>query len=142
MWISSPGNRPTIDDLVAITSPDGEILRPMEIISSHPMSTCIRFADVLLKDRLEVQKIKRMNKDPDEFIQAVLGKWVASVGPPAAPCTWPALLDSMKKANMDGFFIEKIRAAVPSCKVANKITQWTLKQDCTMRLKKQHDCER
>ena len=119
MWISYPGKRPTISDLVAISKPDGGILRPMDIISSHPMPTCVQFAQVLLNNHLEVEKIRHMKKDPDEFIQAVLGKWVASVGPPTAPCTWPALLDSMKKAGMDGVSIEKIRAAVSSaCKVA------------------------
>ena len=101
-------------DLVAITKPDRGIVRPLEIISSHPMATCVQFGEVLLNDHLGVQKIRNKNKEPEEFIQVVLSKWVSSVDPPP---TWPALLDSMKKANMQGDSIENIRAAVLSCKV-------------------------
>ena len=109
---SSAGKRPTHADLVAVTQADGTTLRIMEILSSHSMATCVQFAQVLLNAPLEVNKFKLQNKDPDEFIQAVLGRWVSSVGPPAAPCTWPSLLDCMSKAGMDAFSIETIRAAV------------------------------
>ena len=74
--------------------------------------------------------------------QSLHGKWLASKGPPTAPCTWAALLDSMKAANMDGFFIKQIRGAVSSCKVANKITQWTLPLVQTSLYHEKHDYER
>ena len=100
-------------DLVALTKPDGGRLRIMEIISSHSMATCVMFAEVLLNDRLVVQKFKKNSRgEVEEFIQAVLSKWISSVGGPPVECNWPNLLDCMSKAGMDEFSIHTIKEVV------------------------------
>ena len=106
------GERPTIHELVAITKPNGEMLHIMDIISSHSMAVCEKFAHVMLKDPLTVQKLRNTNGSVDDFVNDVLEKWVSSVGGPAVACIWPNLIDCMKKAGMNGVAIQEIRAVV------------------------------
>lgn len=101
-------------ELVAITKPDGGALHPIDIISSHAMATCVGFAQVLLNNPLAVNRLRINNRETEDFIQAVLGTWVASVGGPAVDCTWPNLLECMGKAGMSGVHIQEIRDALPS----------------------------
>ena len=108
------GGRPTLSDLVAIDGLKVGRLRPMEIISSHSMAQCERFAQVMLNDDLAVTKLKRdSDEKPDVFIDKVLRKWVSSgKSEPAVGCTWENLLECMDKASMDGLSIENIRKAL------------------------------
>ena len=108
----SSGMRPTIPQLSAFKKPEGEMLRIMEIICSHSMVTCVQFAHVLLNDRLLVEKMEKNKKSKDEFIHAVLSKWVSSPEGPSDTCTWPDLLKCMRKAGMDGDHINQIRDVV------------------------------
>ena len=101
-------------DLVGFTKPDGGTLHPMEIISSHSMGTCDQFAQVLLNAPLDVNRLRSKNKETEDFIHAVLSKWVASVGGPAVECTWSNLLECMSRVGMNGVAIEEIREAIPS----------------------------
>lgn len=99
-------------ELVSIRKPDGGTLSVKELISLHPKMMCIDFANVLLNEPLYVNKFNRECGTVDEFVHAVLNRWIASVEPPPVSCTWQDLIDCMTKANMDGNEIKKIRQVI------------------------------
>ena len=84
----------------------------MNNISSHSMAKCEQFAHVLLNDCRKVRRLKSDNMSQADFILAVLDDWVSSVEGPAVACTWPSLIECMRKADMDGKSIQEIRAVV------------------------------
>ena len=102
-----------MSDLVSISMKNKSgTLSPIGIIACHSMARCVDFAHVLLNHRLEVERIQRDEKEEDSFVRAVLSKWLSRECGNAVPITWMNLLDCMTKANMDGEYIEDIRANV------------------------------
>ena len=97
-----------MSELVGISTPGGAVVSTVGIISAHPMTNCIQFAHVLLNDRLLVEKFQNKHSDVDEFVNAVVSKWLAS-----GTGTWEDLLEAMAKADMDRNEIRKIRDVIP-----------------------------
>ena len=105
-----------MSELVGISTPGGAVVSTVGIISAHTMANCVQFAHVLLNDRHLVQKFKNKHeKNVDEFVNAVVNKWVAS-----GTGTWEDLLEAMTRAGMDGDGIVKIRGVIP---LTGKITR-------------------
>ena len=97
-----------MSELVGISTPGGAVVSTVGIISAHHRAMCVQFAHVLLNDRLLVEKFQNKHSDVDEFVNAVVSKWLAS-----GTGTWEDLLEAMARADMDRNGIRKIRDAIP-----------------------------
>ena len=77
-------------------------------IALHDTVQCDNFAGLLLNNDLLVQAIRREKQENSSFVQEVLRKWFAKGGC-AVTCTWEALVECLKKADLDGSMIQLIK---------------------------------
>ena len=102
--------RPEWGELIQIDRKDGKgPLRIIDFIASQPNTICEDFAYLLLNDRVKVKGILETKKNKDEFVRAVLEKWVAAVDATTLPCTWENLVKSMERAKLDEITVKAIR---------------------------------
>ena len=87
-------------------------LRIIDFICTHSPAQCDDFAHLLLNDMGKVRKLHIENKDPDEFVRAVLRTWINTDGGPAVPRTWSSLVDVMRNAALYGITVQAIRKNV------------------------------
>ena len=107
MSLFTPAKRPDFTELIMTRNWLGS-KSISRFIAQHECAICDVFANLLLNDSLAVQSIRSSNADNDAFVNAILRKWVASVEPPPIPCTWGNLVDCMKKAGLDGVYVQTI----------------------------------
>ena len=65
-------------DLISMKMRDRseERLQIIPWITSHTSTKCVDFAHKLLNDRLTVRELRKKHIRDDEFVRAVLNKWV------------------------------------------------------------------
>ena len=106
-----------MDQLISIKMNDGSgrSLRVIDWISKHPRAQCGAFAHKLLKDPVVVDKLRKMNKEDDEFIPTVLSDWLSrhDQADEAVPRTWGALAVCVEEAGLDGTLAKSIRDNCP-----------------------------
>ena len=102
------------DNLIEIDPRDGQgrPLRVIDFIVDHSVSKVDDFAQLLLKDHVAVEGLHNKSEDKEEFVRAVLKKWIRTVGGPAAPRTWKSLVKCMKSARLDALGIKNIEDIV------------------------------
>ena len=103
-----------MSDLISMKMRDGseEKLKIMEWISSHKSTQCLSFAHKLLNDRLSVKKLRKKYSEDDEFVQAVLDKWVSrddDSKKDSLPCTWDTLVQCVDESGLDGDFLKLLK---------------------------------
>ena len=95
----------------------GEKLRIIPIITAHERTTCEDFAYILLGDSLTVRKLRREHNDIEEFIRAVLRKWLdrddEDEDEESMPCTWEALVQCAEDAGLDRIYVKLLKDNVP-----------------------------
>ena len=92
--------------------------RIIEWITSHKPAQCEDFAHKLLVDRPTVRKLHRKHQDEDDFVRAVLQKWLDrddddDEDEKSLPCTWEALITCSRDASLDGEFVKLLRDNTP-----------------------------
>ena len=109
-----------MNELITMEWKDGsaEKLQIIRWITSHQSTQCSDFAQMLLKDSLTVRELKkRHGNDDDEFVRAVLRKWLSrdddDKHEPSVPCTWESLIKCVENAGLDGEFVRLLRENVP-----------------------------
>ena len=108
-----------MSDLISMKMRDGseEKLEIMEWISSHESTQCLNFAHKLLNDRLSVKKLRKEYSKDDEFVRAVLDKWVSRDDDSkkgSLPCTWDTLVQCVDESGLDGDFLKLLKDNVPT----------------------------
>ena len=106
-------SRPTMSDLISMKMRDGskKKLKIMEWISSHKSTQCLDFAHKLLNDRLSVKKLrKEHSEDDDEFVRAVLDKWLSRDD----DSNWDTLVQCVDESGLDGEFLRLLKDNVPT----------------------------
>ena len=97
--------RPTIPELINLKTKDGKKLRVINEITSFDENTCRDFANMLLKDKTTVRKLKNKSADKGEFIRNVLENWLGrdddNRDDPALPRTWLALAHCVETCGED-----------------------------------------
>ena len=93
-----------------------ELLKYIKNISSCSSSECYDFACILLNDAEAVKRIKKDNKEDDQFVRAVFRNWLERDDDDlsesaAAPHTWEALIECITKAELPGKYAKAIRDA-------------------------------
>ena len=113
-------SRPTMSELISMQKTDGSKgkLRIIEWITAHELTQCVDFAHKLLVDALPVKQLSMKHKErKEEFVRAVLQKWLArnddDESEESLPCTWDALVKCCEEANLDGVFVKLLRSNVP-----------------------------
>ena len=91
---------------------EGE-LRIIEWITSHSDGQCKDFAYLLLKDRLLVRKLSKQHFYTEEFVRAVLERWLSRDNDDEEPCTWEALVQCAQDAGFDEEFVKLLRDNIP-----------------------------
>ena len=94
----------------------GEDLRIIDWITSHDHTECVDFAYKLLNDRLSVRTLNKNCKNDNEFVRAVLDKWLGRDDDDkkgSLSCTWETLVKCVKEADLDGEFLKLLRENVP-----------------------------
>ena len=112
-------SRPTMNELVSMQKRDGSKgkLRIFEWIASHELTRCVDFAHKLLVDRLLVKQLRKKHRGEDEFVRAVLERWISrddgDKDEESLECTWEALVGCCHDAGLDGDFVKLLRDNVP-----------------------------
>ena len=92
-------------------------LKIIHWITSHEPAQCEDFAHKLLADRPTVRKLRRKHQDQDDFIRAVLQKWLDrdddDDDEESLPCTWEALVTCSRDASLEGEFVRLLRDNIP-----------------------------
>ena len=102
-------------DLISMKRRDGSVknLKIVEWITAHDSSQCDDFGHKLLHDRLAIKKLRKKHfGDDDEFICAVLEKWLSRADDEeegSLPCTWESLVKCADEADLDGEFVQLLR---------------------------------
>ena len=89
----------------------------MDWISSHESAQCLNFAHKLLNNRLSVKKLQKEYGKDDEFVRAVLDKWVSRDDDSkkgSLPCTWDTLVQCVDESGLDGEFLKLLKDNVPT----------------------------
>ena len=106
--------RPTMPDLISMKRRDGSE-KKLEIIRwiiSHTSAKCDDFAHKLLNDRLTVRELRNKHSKNDEFVRAVLDKWVSRDDDSkegSLPCTWDTLVQCVDESDLDGEFLKLLK---------------------------------
>ena len=115
-----PGPRPTMKELISMKWRDGSgrQLRIIDEITSHKSTQCRDFAHTLLNNRSTVSKLQnKTGADVDEFIRAVLEKWLDrdddNEYEDSVPCTWENLMKCVHDAGLRGELVKLIRDNIP-----------------------------
>ena len=112
-------SRPTTNELINMQKRDGSEgkLRIIDWIASHELTQCIDFAHKLLVDRLLVKQLRKKYRGEDEFVRAVLERWISrddgDKDEESLECTWEALIRCCHDAGLDGDFVKLLRDNVP-----------------------------
>ena len=92
-------------------------LRIIKWITTHEPTQCADFAYKLLVDKLSVKEIRRKHQGEDEFVRAVLERWISRDDDDeyeeSLECTWEALVSCCQDAGLDGDFVKLLRDNVP-----------------------------
>ena len=92
-------------------------LRIIEWITAHEYAQCVDFAHKLLIDPLTVKKLLTKHSNKDEFVRAVLLRWLDRDDDDeyeeSMPCTWEAIVQCVEDADLDGEFLKLLRDNVP-----------------------------
>ena len=106
-------------ELISMQKRDGSkgLFRIIDWITSHKPAKCADFAKKLLRDNLSVKQLSNKHKDMDEFVRAVLRKWInrddGNEDEESLECTWEALVHCCQQAGLDGAFVTLLRNNVP-----------------------------
>ena len=107
-------------ELISMKKRDGARgrLKIIDWITAHDLTQCVDFAHKLLIDPLTVKKLHTNHKDDKEkFVRAVLQKWInrddGDDDEESLPCTWEALVQCSRDANLDGQFVSLLRDNIP-----------------------------
>ena len=104
-----------MSDLIAIGRKDGQgKLRIINFIVTHSESKVDDFAQLLMNDHNVVQGLHNKNEKKEEFVRAVLKRWVSTDGQPAVPRTWKSLIEVMKDADLDEVMVMNIEKNLPT----------------------------
>ena len=86
-------------------------------ITSHKLPQCVDFAHKLLVDPLIVKTLCTDYTDKEEFVRAVLQRWISrdddDDDEESLPCTWEALVQCGRDASLDGQFVSRFRDYIP-----------------------------
>ena len=108
-----------MNELISMKKRDGSkgSLKIIHWITSHDLAQCEDFAHKLLADRPTVRKLRRKHQDVDDFIRAVLKKWLDrdddDDDEESLPCTWESLIKCSHDASLDGEFVKLLRDNIP-----------------------------
>ena len=109
-----------MSDLISMKRRDGseEKLEIIRWITSHTSTKCDDFAHKLLNNKLTVRELRKEYSKDDEFVQAVLNKWVSrdddSTEISPLPCTWDILVQCVDESDLDGDFLKLLKYNVPT----------------------------
>ena len=111
--------RPTMSDLISMKMRDGseEKLEIIRWITSHTSTKCDDFAHKLLNDKLTVRELRKKLSKDDEFVRAVLDKWVSRDDDSkkgSLPCTWDTLVQCVDESGLDGDFLKLLKDNIPT----------------------------
>ena len=107
-----------MSELVSMRKKDGSKgkLRIIEWIASHEQTHSVDFAHKLLVDKLSVEDLRKKHQDEDEFIRAVLERWISrddyDEDKESLECTWEALIQCCQDAGLNGDFVKLLRDSV------------------------------
>ena len=108
-------DRPTYNQLLNLKKADGSTLKVINWISSLEQWQCSDFANMLLNDDVQVNKIEKESKETDEFVRKILKYWLSrDDDDPAVPRTWSALAECVTDAGLPGALAKAIRDTFPS----------------------------
>ena len=117
--INYTASRPTMSELISFQKRDGSKgkLKTIKWITSHEPTQCADFAYKLLVDKLSVKELRRKHQGKDEFVRAVLERWMSrdddDEDEESLECTWEALIGCCQDADLDGDFVKLLRDNVP-----------------------------
>ena len=103
-----------MNDLISVKRRDGsdENLEIIEWITSHSSGQCDNFGHKLLNNRLTIRKLRKNLTNDEEFVSAVLEKWLSRDDDDkkgSLPCTWESLVKCAEDAGLDGEFVKLLR---------------------------------
>ena len=107
-----------MSELISMQKKDGSKgnLRIIEWIASHEQTHSVEFAHKLLVDKLLVEDLHKKHQDEDEFIRAVLKRWISrdayDEDKESLECTWEALVQCCQDAGLNGDFVKLLRDSV------------------------------
>ena len=88
-------------------------LRIIDEISSHDTSRCDDFAHKLLNDRLTVRRLRKKQKDDDEFMRAVFYSWLSrdDADEESRECSWESLIQCAEDLGLDriSMYVKQLR---------------------------------
>ena len=108
-----------MNELVRMKKRDGSKgkLRIIEWITSHNSTQCADFAHILLVDKLVVKQLRMKHEGVDEFVQAVLERWISrdddDEDEESLECSWETLVRCCQAAGLDGDFVKLLHDNVP-----------------------------
>ena len=108
--------RPSYNQLLKLKKADGSTLQIVKTLSSFKLHQCEDFAYLLLRDDVQVRKLKSdYEENKDQFVRAVLKDWLSrddsDSSDSAVPRTWEALAQCVTDAELDGTLVKAIREA-------------------------------
>ena len=108
-----------MSDLISMKMRDGseEKLEIIRWITSHTSTKCDDFAHKLLNNRLTVRELRKKYDKDDEFVRAVLEKWLSRDDDSkkgSLPCTWDTLVQCVDESDLDGVFHKLLKDNVPT----------------------------
>ena len=104
-----------MNDLISMKRRDGsdENLEIIEWITSHSSGQCDNFGHKLLNNRLAIGKLRKNLTSDEEFVSAVLEKWLSrdddDEKKESLLCTWESLVKCFNEAGLDGEFVKLLR---------------------------------
>ena len=108
-----------MSEIISMQKRDGSKGKLMIIdwIASHELTQCVDFAHKLLVDALPVKQLSIVHEEKEQFVCAVLQKWLDrdddDKSEESLPCTWDALVICCEDANLDGVFVKLLRDNIP-----------------------------
>ena len=114
--LHAAAQRPSYNQLLNLKKADESALQVVKTLSSFELYQCEDFAYLLLRDDVQVRKLKSDCKEnKDKFVRAVLKDWLSrddgDSSDPAVLRTWEALAQCVTDAELDGTLAKAIREA-------------------------------
>ena len=106
-------DKPTIQELTILRKGDGSKLEVIKWITAHEEWKCEDFANLLLRDDVQVKAYLSDRMGKNNFVRTVLKDWLARDDDDelAVPRTWEALTKSISDAGLAGTLAKAIRDA-------------------------------